>query len=240
MRIQLFSTCLVDSLYPEVGDAILRILKKFGVDVSFPKNQTCCGQPAFNAGYRAEAKAAAEHFLSVFSGSDPIVIPSGSCAAMIKRHYLELFHDNQRLQESTKNIVNRLYELSQFLVHVLHVHEANLRGTGKVTYHSSCHLTRVLNIREEPLLLLEALGGIEFIPLPDTTRCCGFGGIFMAKLPEISMAIADEKADKIISTDANIVAGADSGCLMNIADALKKKDSHITTRHIAQLLAEGL
>jgi L-lactate dehydrogenase complex protein LldE len=240
MRVQLFGTCLVDSLYPEVGEAALRIFKKFDVEAVFPKEQTCCGQPAYNAGYHKEARSAAEHFLSVFSGKDPIVTPSGSCAAMVKHGYPELFRDDPKLLKIAKSASGRVFELSQFLVHKLRAHKKKLSGTGKVTYHSSCHLTRMLGVREEPLLLLNALQGVEVVPLPDAARCCGFGGMFMAKLPEISIALATEKADAIISTGADTVIGGDCGCLMNIADGLKRRGSAVKVRHIAELIAEGL
>lgn len=240
MRVQLFGTCLVDALFPEVGEAAVKLLRHFGVEVAFPRGQTCCGQPAFNAGYMKEARGAAEHFLSVFDGGDPIVTPSGSCAAMVKRHYPELLRDDQVLAEKSRETGGRLYELSQFLVNVLRAHEAGFSGRGKVTYHSSCHLTRSLGVRQEPLALIASMRGTEFVPLPDATRCCGFGGMFMAKLPEISCALADEKAEAIIATGADTVTGCDGGCLMNIADALKKRGSGIQVKHLAQVLAEGL
>ncbi len=240
MRIQLFGTCLVDALFPEAGEAMIRILKKFGVDVYFPQAQTCCGQPAYNAGYHDEARGSAEHFLSVFKGTDPIVTPSGSCAAMVKYHYPELFHDDPVKLADSKEVAGRVYELTQFLVHVLKVHEAGLKGKGKVTYHSSCHLTRILGVREEPITLLKSLKGLDFVPLPDATRCCGFGGVFMAKLPEISIALSGDKAENIISTGADTVTGCDYGCLMNIADGLKRRGSKVRVKHIAEVIAEGL
>jgi L-lactate dehydrogenase complex protein LldE len=240
MRIHLFGTCLVDAIYPEVGEAVLHILGKCGVEVSFPPGQTCCGQPAYNAGYHNEARAVAEHFLAVFTGDEPILVPSGSCAAMIKHHYPGMFAGEPKLQAAAEKAAARVYELTQFLVQVLKVHERNLTGKGRVTYHSSCHLTSTLGLREEPQMLLRAMKGLEFIPLADATRCCGFGGVFMAKLPEISMAIASEKADNVIASGADTVTGADSGCLMNIADALKRRGSTIKVKHIAELIAEGI
>jgi len=240
MRVQLFGTCMVDSLFPEVGDATLRLLEHFGVDVAYPHGQTCCGQPAFNAGYRAQARGAAEHFLSRFTGSDPIVTPSGSCAAMVKHHYPELFQDAPQLLEKANGVAARIFEMSQFLVRVLHAHESTYRGTGTLTYHASCHLTRTLGVKEEPLLLIAALRGMQFVPMPDASRCCGFGGTFMAKLPEISCAIADEKAQSIMESGADTVTGCDSACLMNIADALKRRGSTVRVVHLVQLLAEGI
>jgi len=240
MHIQLFGTCLVDSLFPEVGEAMLRIFRTFGVQVTFPRGQTCCGQPAYNAGFHKEARGIAEHFLSVFAGGDMIVTPSGSCAAMVKHHYPQLFRDDAALLKKAEDVASRVYELTQFLVHVLHLPGKGLHGKGRVTYHSSCHLTRMLGVKEEPILLLKAMQGLEFVPLPEATRCCGFGGVFMAKLPEISKALAMEKADDILSTGADTVTGCDAGCLMNIADGLKKRGSTVKVKHIAELIAEGL
>ena len=240
MRVQLFGTCMVDSFYPEVGDATVRLLEHFGVEVTFPHGQTCCGQPAFNAGYREEARGAAEHFLSTFTGNDPIVTPSGSCAAMVKHHYPLLFQGDTEMGLLARSTAARVFEISQFLVRVLRAHECAFAGRGKITYHSSCHLTRTLGVRDEPLLLIAALAGAEFVPMPDATRCCGFGGMFMAKLPEISCALAEEKADSIIATGADLLTGCDSACLMTIADGLKRRGSAIEVKHLVQLLAEGL
>lgn len=240
MHVQLFGTCLVDTFFPEVGEAVVRIFNKFGVDFTFPKGQTCCGQPAYNAGYLPEAKRAAEHFISTFNGSDLIVTPSGSCAVMVKHHYPELFGDAPAKRQAAEKVAGRVYELSQFLVNVLKVHETNLTGSGTLTYHASCHLTRTLGAIYEPLTLIAALKGATFAPMADATRCCGFGGVFMAKLPEISMAIADDKAESIIATGADTVTGCDCGCLMNIKDALEKRGSSVKVKHIAELVAEGL
>jgi L-lactate dehydrogenase complex protein LldE len=241
MRVQLFSTCLVDTFFPETGEATIRLLRHFGVEIAYPKGQTCCGKPADSGGYRHESKQAAEHFISVFeSGNDPIVIPSGSCASMVKNHYPELFKDDKILYGKARAIADRTYELTQFLVNVLKAHEAGFTGRGRITYHSSCQLTRELGVREEPLLLLNSLKGAEVVPLPYADRCCGFGGIFMARLPEVSMALADEKAEMIVSTGADTVTGCDHGCLMNIRDALKRRGSGVNVKHVAVVLAEGL
>lgn len=240
MRVQLFATCLVDTFYPETGEATVRLLRHFGVEVLFPKSQTCCGKPADSGGYTREARKAAEHFISVFQGNDPILIPSGSCASMVKNHYPDLFKDNPRLRQKAEAIAARTYELTQFLVHVLKAHETGLRGRGRITYHASCQLTRELGVRDEPLQLLQSLKGAEFVSLPNADRCCGFGGIFMAKLPEVSMALADEKLETILSTGADTVTGCDHGCLMNIADAVKRRGSAVQVKHIAAVLAEGL
>jgi L-lactate dehydrogenase complex protein LldE len=240
MRVQMFGTCLVDTFFPEVGEAMLKLFRKFGVTAVFPKGQTCCGQPAFNAGYEKDARAAARHFLSVFDGDDPIVTPSGSCAAMVKHHYPDLFRLDPKMRAKAERVGERIFELSQFLVRVLRAQDAGLTGTGTVTYHSSCHLTRDLGVREEPLILLQSMQGVRFVPMPDATRCCGFGGMFMAKLPEISCSLAEEKTASIVATGADTVTGCDTGCLMNIADAMKKRKHPTQVKHIAQVLAGGL
>jgi L-lactate dehydrogenase complex protein LldE len=240
MRVQLFATCLVDTFYPETGEATVRLLKHFGVDVVYPPRQTCCGKPPESAGYTREATKAAQHFLSVFQGSDPIVIPSGSCASMVKNHYPELFKFDPSMRAKAEAISAQTYELTQFLVNVLKVDPDAFSWKGTITYHSSCQLTRELGVSEEPIRLLKSLKGAEFIPLEYADRCCGFGGVFMGKQPEISMALADEKADSIIATGADTVTGCDHGCLMNISDALKRRNGNVSVKHIAQVLAEGL
>jgi L-lactate dehydrogenase complex protein LldE len=240
MRVLLFGTCLVDTFFPEAGEATVRLLRRFGATPVFPKGQTCCGQPAFNAGYESESRAAAAHFLSVFDGDDPIVTPSGSCAAMVKHHYPDLFRDDPGMLRKARRAGERIHELSQFLVHAAKAHETGLRGKGTVTYHSSCHLSRSLGVRDEPLLLLRSLKGATFVPMAEASRCCGFGGTFMAKLPEVSCVLAEEKAAAIEATGADTVTGCDSGCLMNIADAMRRRGTRIRVAHMAQVLAEGL
>jgi L-lactate dehydrogenase complex protein LldE len=241
MRVQLFGTCLVDTFFPDTGTAVLKLFRHLGVDVDYPKGQTCCGKPPDSGGYKRESRTAAEHFISVFSKTDgPIVIPSGSCASMVKNHYPELFKDDDRMIAKAKAIAERTYELTQFLVQVLKVHEMGLRGSGKITYHASCQLTRELSVREEPLLLLRSLSGAEFVPLPNADQCCGFGGVFMAKMPEISKALADEKVESILGTAADTVTGCDHGCLLNISDAMKRRGAGVQVKHIAAILAEGL
>lgn len=240
MRVQLFATCLVDTFFPETGEACVRLLKHFGVDIAYPGGQTCCGKPPNSAGYAKQVKLAAKRFIEVFDGSDPIVVPSGSCASMIRNHYPDLFREDARLAAKARAVADRTFELTQFLVHKLEAHKTGLKGRGRITYHSSCQLRRELGVREEPLSLLRSLQGAEFIPLPSEDRCCGFGGMFMAKLPEVSMAMADEKAASIVETGADVVTGCDHGCLMNITDALKRRRAAVEVKHIALVLAEEL
>lgn len=241
MRVQLFATCLVDTFFPETGEAVLKILDHYGVNIVYPREQTCCGKPPNSAGYRKEARQAAKHFISVFDGTDPIVIPSGSCASMVKNHYPDLFKDDPKMFRKAEALARRTFELSQFLVNVLKVHETGFpNGHGKITYHASCQLTRELGARTEPLELLKSIGGAEFVPMNNADRCCGFGGVFMGKMPEISMALADDKVDSIIETNADIVTGCDHGCLMNITDAAKRRNVDFQIKHIATVLAEAL
>ncbi len=240
MRAQLFATCLVDTFYPETGEAVIKLLRHFGVDVIFPREQTCCGKPPNSAGYAKQARKAAEHFISVFKSPDPVIVPSGSCASMVKNHYPEMFHDNLRLFQAARDLSARTFELTQFLVHELKAHQRGFTGSGKITYHSSCQLTRELGVREEPLTLLRSIEGAEFCPMPSADRCCGFGGVFMGKLPEVSMALADDKLDNILDSGADTVTGCDHGCLMNISDAIRRRGAHVDVKHIAVILAEGL
>jgi len=185
MRVQLFGTCLIDTMFPETGESVLRLFKHFGVDVGYPEGQTCCGKPADSGGYSHASRKAAEHFISVFEKTDgPIVIPSGSCASMVKNHYPELFNGNGRMRQKAEAVADRVFELSQFLVHVLKAHEAGLTGKGTITYHASCQLTRELGVREEPLLLLQSLRGAEFVPLPYADRCCVSGASSWPSCPK--------------------------------------------------------
>lgn len=241
MRVQFFATCLVDTFYPETRLAAIKLLEHFGVEVIEPPGQTCCGKPADSAGHTREVKKAAEHFLAVMGDcSDPLVIPSGSCASMVKNHFPALFQNDTRLGPRARALASRTFELSQFLVQILKAHEAGLTGTGRITYHASCQLIRELGVRQEPLMLINSLRGAEFVPLIPAERCCGFGGVFMATMPEISQALADEKLQAILASGADTVTGADHGCLMNIADAVRRNGAKVRVRHIAAVLAEGL
>ncbi len=240
MHVQLFGTCLVDTFFPETGEATIRLLRHFGVTVDYPRDQTCCGKPADSGGYTREARRAARHFLSVFEGVEPIVVPSGSCASMIKNHYPRLFQDDPPTLKRVRHTAQRVYELTQFLVHVLKAHESGFTGSGRITYHASCGLTRELGVRTEPLTLLQAVRGAQFVPLPGADQCCGFGGVFMARLPEISQTMAGLKAEAIVRSGADTVTGCDHGCLMNIQAALQDTVAPVQVKHIAQVLAEAL
>lgn len=236
-KVSLFIQCIIDGIYPEVGFAVVRIFEKLGIDIECPAQQTCCGQPAYNSGYRKEAKRVAEHFIDVFRDADVIVCPSGSCVNMVRNHYPELFRDDVKMFETAKDIGSRTFELTEYLVDVLKVEDLGVRYDGRITYHDSCHLMRGIGVMEQPRKLIKKIRGAEFIEMKDSDRCCGFGGAFSVKYPEISTAILEDKVNNIIASDANVVTGCDMGCLMNIQGFLSRKKLPVKTLHIAQLLA---
>jgi L-lactate dehydrogenase complex protein LldE len=236
-RVSLFVQCIVDGVYPEVADAMVRIFERLDIAVDCPQDQTCCGQPAFNAGYRQAARKAAKHFIAVFENSPLIVCPSGSCVAMVRHHYAELFTDEPAWQTRARDVAKRTFELTEFLVDVLGVTDLGARFDGRVTYHDSCHLLRTLGVRSQPRALLAKIRDLEFVEMADSDRCCGFGGAFSVKYPEISTAMVAEKVATILATGADTVVGCDMGCLMNIEGYLSRHNHPVRVRHIAQLLA---
>lgn len=244
MRATLFITCLVDQFFPEVGEAMVGVLRRLGVDLEFPEDQTCCGQAAFNGGFRREAERVARHYISVFEGSEYIVAPSGSCTSMVKRFYPELFWEKPRWRERAEALSSKIYELSEFLVRVLGVEDVGARyalpgGAGKstrVAYHDSCHLLRELGVSEEPRRLIRAVRGVELVELSRSPACCGFGGIFSVKYPHISGAILQEKIETIRESGAEVVVANDIGCLMHIAGGLSRQRILVKAMHLAELL----
>ena len=237
--VTLFIPCLIDSLYPEVGRATVNLLRRLGLDLIYPPDQTCCGQPAFNAGFRADARRAARRFTRIFERADVIVSPSGSCVHMVRNHYPELFRGEPRWLARTKRLGDKIYELSEYLVDVLGVDQVDAKYTGKATYHDSCHLLRGIGVSAQPRRLIRNVEGLELIEMHDSDRCCGFGGAFAVNYPIISTAMVDNKVDNIIATKADTVVGCDIGCLMNIQGRLNRIKSSVKTIHIAQLLASG-
>lgn len=236
-KAQLFITCIVDTLYPETGEAVVRVLKRAGVELDFPPGQTCCGQPAFNAGMRAQAKQMAMHTIQVFEGAPGnIVIPSGSCAAMIRHGYLELFADSPAWLQRAKALAARTYEFTEYLIDRLGVHDVGARFPGKISYHSSCHLLRELAVNRQPRLLLHGVKDAEFVELPGTTECCGFGGVFSVEHPEISAAMLERKIANIASSNAQVIVSCDAGCITNINGGLHRKNMEQKAVHIADLL----
>jgi L-lactate dehydrogenase complex protein LldE len=243
MKVSLFVTCLVDQFFPRVGFAAAELLTRRGVEVVFNAGQTCCGQPAFNAGYRAEARAVAEVTLRLLAreleGADYVVVPSGSCATMLKKFYPELFKDDAGLRPLAESVGGRVYEFSQFLVEVLGVEDTGAQYRGRVTYHDSCHLLRELGVSGEPRKLLAAMRGAEFVEMDGADACCGFGGVFAIKFPEISSAIAEEKIRNIERCGADTVVACDAGCLMQMSGLLSRRGSSVRCLHLAELLAAG-
>ncbi len=237
-RITLFIQCLVDGFFPEVGDAMLSIFNRLGISVNCPLDQTCCGQSAFNAGYRKAARKAAKRFIEIFEDSQFIVCPSGSCVSMVKCHYPELFKDHGKWHERAVAVGQKTFEFSEYLVDVLKVEDVGACYHGKITYHDSCHLLRKLGIAEQPRRLIRNIREAELVEMKDPDRCCGFGGTFSIKYPEISTAILDEKISNIVASGADVVAGCDVSCLMNIQGRLSRIGSNVKTLHIAQLLAD--
>jgi L-lactate dehydrogenase complex protein LldE len=233
-------TCLSDAVYPRVGEAMVRILARYGIELDFPQVQTCCGQPAFNSGYWDEARASARTLLDAFAHSDFVVAPSGSCIGMIRHYYPKLFAHDPALAAQAQALADKTYEFSQFLVGVLGVEDVGAVFPHKVTYHPSCHGTRLLGVKDEPMKLLANVRGLELVPLPYAEDCCGFGGTFAVKMADISGAMVDEKATHVLETEAEVLVGLDMGCLMNISGHLHYRGAPIRVMHLAELLDEGV
>lgn len=231
-------TCLGDALFPRVGVAAVRVLRSLGVVIDFPPGQTCCGQPAFSAGYRDAARRTARACLRAFAGSEYIVSISGSCAAMIRKEYPRLFAGRREEAEATA-LAARTFELSEFLVEVLGVTDLPVSRRTRATLHHSCHTRRILGVVEQPVRLLQMVAGLEYIPLANADHCCGFGGTFAVEMPRISTAMVDEKVDHILETGADLVVGLDMSCLMNIAGRLRRRGQPVEVRHLAEVLAAG-
>lgn len=240
MKVSLFITCLSDAIYPRVGEAMVQILANYGVKLDFPKVQTCCGQPAFNSGFWDEARGTARTLLEAFDDSDFVVSPSGSCTGMIHHYYPKLFERDPVMLDKANRLVEKTYEFSQFLVNVLGVKDLGAEFPHKVTYHPSCHGSRLLGIKDEPMTLLSNIKGMELVPLPHAEDCCGFGGTFAIKMSEISGAMVDEKTTHVLETEAEVLVGSDMGCLMNIGGNLLHKGKPVKVMHLAELLYEGV
>jgi L-lactate dehydrogenase complex protein LldE len=229
-------TCLGDALFPGVGVATVRLLRRLGVDVDFPPKQTCCGQPFFNSGYHTESRELAKHTIRAFEGSRLVVTPSGSCAAMVKLEYPHLFHDDLVWHGRAEDLARRTHELSDFLINVLQIEDVGARLPCKATYHMACHL-RGLGLVQEPERLLHGVRGLKFVPLERCDECCGFGGSFSVRYPGISGAMVQDKATMIEATGADVVVATDAGCLMNIAGCLRRRGSTVRPLHLAEVLA---
>jgi L-lactate dehydrogenase complex protein LldE len=229
-------SCLGDMFYPEVGVSIVRLLRGLGVSVDFPMGQTCCGLPLYNSGYHGEAATVAARTIPIFRDSGHVVVPSGSCAWMVKHEYPGLMRD-AALRRDAEALAGRTYELSQFLVKVLGKTRFTSAVRGRVTYHDSCHLLRGLHESASPRAILRNLQGVEFVELPGADECCGFGGSFSVRLPEVSTAILDKKLGNVEQTRADCLVACDAGCLMQMGGGLSRRRAATRAVHLAELLA---
>ena len=238
MRVALFVTCLVDQLWPAVGIATVEVLRRAGCEVSFDARQTCCGQPAHNSGWPDSARRVARALLDVYDedGCDAVVLPSGSCCAML-HHLEELFEGDERAQARARALAARSHELSSFLVDVLGVTDLGARFAGRVAWHDACHGLRDLGLGRQPRALLSKVDGCELVEVEGSQACCGFGGTFSVKLPELSVAMADSKLDALERADLDAVVSGDVSCLMQLGGRLARRGSKLRAVHLAEVLA---
>lgn len=247
IKASLFVTCIIDQFYPEVGESAVRLLRRLGVEVDFPAGQTCCGQPAFNSGFWRDAKPLARRALNALDGADYVVTPSGSCASMLRVFYSELFHDEPLTLKRIALLTPRVYELSEFIVDALGVSDlsgyaeaGSTASPRKITYHEACHLRRELGVMSQPRALIESLPGVEFVEMRQSEVCCGFGGTFSVKYPEISGAMLQDKIDFAAESGADAITACDSSCLMHIGGGLAKQGIGVKPLHLASLIEEQL
>ncbi len=238
MNVQLFIPCFVDQLYPETGMNMVKVLEKLGCKVSYNNKQTCCGQPAFNAGYRDEAKTVADKFLKDFNGDGYIVGPSGSCTGYVRNYYEKLF-DNSSGHNLSNKVRNNMYEFTEFLTNVLKVEDLGAVLQGKATYHDACGALRECGIKQGPRRLLQHVKGLEMVEMKECETCCGFGGTFAVKYEPISIGMAQTKVQSALDTGAKYMITTDVSCMMHIQGYIDKNNLPIQTMHIADVLASG-
>jgi L-lactate dehydrogenase complex protein LldE len=237
MRVTLFIPCFVDALCPQVGIAMVKVIESLGHSVEIPRGQTCCGQPAFNAGFWSEARRVARHQMNIFREAETIVVPSGSCGAMIKKFYAELFRGEGDASD-VAGLAARAWEFSEFLAGKLRVFDVGASFPGRATFHDGCHGLRELNLNDAPRKLLRAVRGLELVEMSEAETCCGFGGTFAVKFPQISTAMAEVKCESILETQADYVISNDSSCLMQIDGWLARHAQRdIRCLHLAEVLA---
>jgi L-lactate dehydrogenase complex protein LldE len=235
--VALFVTCLVDQLFPQIGEATVRVLERAGCTVTFPAAQTCCGQATFNDGFWDDARGLAVRFLHTFAEAEAVVAPSGSCAAMVREWYPRLFRDDPPRAAAAAALGRRTYELSEFLVHVLGRTDVGARFDAAVAYHPSCHGLRGLGLRDEPLQLLRTVRGLRLVDLPRAEECCGFGGFFAVTFAPVSGAMLASKLDAVEASGAEVVTATDASCLMHLAGGLARRGSRVRAVHLAEILA---
>lgn len=235
MKVSLFITCLCDIMSSDVGKDTVEVLEKVGCEVDFPELQTCCGQPAYNSGYLKESKESMKQMMRAFRDSEYVVGPSGSCVAML-HEYPHIFKGDPDWEEAAEDLAGKSYELTQFLVDVMGITDVGSKFKGRVTYHPSCHMTRLLGVKDAPMTLLENVKGLDFVELPVKEDCCGFGGTFSVKNPVISEQMVEEKTEHVTETGAEYLVGGDMGCLMNIGGRLTRNGKPVKVLHIANIL----
>ncbi|MFN4006001.1 MAG: (Fe-S)-binding protein [Chitinophagaceae bacterium] len=237
--VQLFVPCFIDQLYPQVAMSMVAVLQHLGIEAKYNPNQTCCGQPAFNAGFWGDAKEVCSKFISDFSGDEYVVAPSASCIGFVRNYYTKLF-DNSSVHNGVKFLAERSYEFSDFVVNVLGVTDMGARMNTTVTYHDSCAALRECNIKQAPRQLLAAVAGLELVEMNDVETCCGFGGTFAVKFEPISVAMGDQKIDNATATKAEYLVSTDMSCLMHLQGVADNKQAGIKTMHLAELLAKAI
>jgi L-lactate dehydrogenase complex protein LldE len=241
LRVALFVPCYVDLIRPEVGVSVVRVLRKLGVDVVYPEGQTCCGQPAFNSGFFDEARAVGRHFLDVFERErfDYVVCPSGSCTTMVSHYYPFIFKDLPEERARSEALAGRVREFSDFLVNAMGVEDLGARLEGKAVFHCGCHQRRELGVLDEPYGLLRNVEGLDLLDWQNEELCCGFGGTFSVKMPDVSTAMADEKIKALDESGADILISGDSSCLMHLEGRLRRTGHDTRVLHLAQVLDDG-
>ncbi|CAM3766541.1 (Fe-S)-binding protein [Mesobacillus zeae] len=235
MKVTLFATCIVDLFQGNVGKATVELLERLGCEIEFPESQVCCGQPSYNSGYVNETKDAMKKMIDTFIDAEYVVSPSGSCAYMF-HEYQHIFKGDPVWEPKAKKLAEKTYELTQFIVDVLKVEDVGARFDATVTYHTSCHMTRLLGVKEAPMTLLKNVKGLKFTELPGKEQCCGFGGTFAVKMAQISEQMVDEKVLHVEETGAEYLIGADAACLMNIGGRIERQGKPIKVMHIAEVL----
>ena len=238
MNVQIFIPCFVDQLYPDTAFNMIKVLEKAGCTVTYNASQTCCGQPAFNAGFWDEAKSVCSKFIKDFNGTDCIVAPSASCVGFVRNYYSKLF-ENSSLHHEVINTSKRIFEFSEFLIEILKVDNLGASLKGKATYHDSCAGLRECKIKEEPRKLLSNVKGLEMVEMNDVETCCGFGGTFAVKFEAISVAMAEQKVDNALATGSEYIISTDHSCLMHLQGYIKQKGYNLKTMHLADVLASG-
>lgn len=241
MKVALFITCLTDTFYPRTGIAVVKVLEKLGCEVSFPQDQTCCGQPMWNNGFESESKTLAKRMAAVFSDAEYVVTPSGSCAAMVRDYYHEMFTSGSEDDKAVRALADKTYEFVEFLVKVLKVDlkQYGVKWDGKVTYHYSCHL-RGIGVTDEAVHVMGQIEGLEYVPLEKKDQCCGFGGTFAMKYPQISGSMVRDKVDCIKATQAPTVISNDAGCTMNLSGSCRRENACVDFKSLAEIIAEGM